>query len=59
MGEIAEWKMVTTTLLRILVAFFAHPSPDTGIKHNIKETSSRGNILGPFNIPKGKSLGGR
>ena len=39
--------------------FFDHPSLDILIKHNIKETASKGKMLGPFYIPKGKGLGDR
>ena len=59
MGEIAEWKLETTELFRVLgVSFFAHPLPDIPTKHNMKETASKGKIWGPFYIPKGKGLDG-
>ena len=60
MDYIAQWTIETTNLLRIFDgSFFAHPLPDILIKHNIKETASKGNIYGPFYTPKGKSLCGR
>ena len=39
-------------------AFFDHPLPEILTKHNIKEDSSKGNIWGPFYIPKGEGSGG-
>ena len=38
--------------------FFTHLLPDILTKHNIKETASKGNIWGPFYIPKGEILDG-
>ena len=59
MGKIAEWKMVTMNIFRIFRGiFFAYPLPDILTKHNIKENSSKWNIRGKFDIPKGKVLGG-
>ena len=37
---------------------FAHFLPEILTKHNIKETSSKGNIWGPFHLPKGEGPGG-
>ena len=37
---------------------FSHTSPDILTKHNIKETSGKGNIWGAFYIPKVEGLGG-
>ena len=34
--------------------FFAHPWPEILTKHNTKETSSKGNIWGPFYITGGQ-----
>ena len=59
MVDIAERKLATTNSFRVFGgSFFAHPSPDIPTKHNIKETASKGNIWGPFFIPKGGRLGG-
>ena len=38
--------------------FFDNFLPEIPTKHNIKETASKGNIWGPFYIPKGGGLGG-
>ena len=59
MGKIAERKLATTNSFRVFSgSFSAHPSTDTLTKHNIKETDIKGNIWGPFYIPKRKSSGG-
>ena len=42
----------------LVTVFFAHPSPDIPIKHNIKETDSKRNIWGQFYIPYGEGEGG-
>ena len=39
--------------------FFAHFLPEIPTKHNINEFDIKGNIWGPFYIPKGDGLGGR
>ena len=60
MGKISEWTLATANLFRIFGRFFlAHPSPDILTKHNIKDTSSKGNIWDTLYIPKGEGLGGR
>ena len=60
MGDISEWKLAMRNLFRIFGgSFFAHTLPGIQTKHNIKEAVSKGNIWGPFYIPKGKGLGGR
>ena len=54
MGEISEQKLATMNLIRVFGGiFFAHPSPEILIKHNIKETANKGNIWVPFYTPKG------
>ena len=57
MGDIAEkkWQWKTHSAFRVVV--FAHFFPEILIKHNIKETSSKGNIWGPFYTPKGEGSG--
>ena len=58
MGNIAEWKLAAKKLFRSFGgSFFAHPSPAILTKHNIKDSTSAGNIWGSFYIPKGKGLG--
>ena len=60
MGKIDEQKLVTADSFRVFGGiFYAHPSPNILNKHNIKETASKGNIWGPFYIPKGEGSGGR
>ena len=52
MGDISEQKLATTDSFQIFGGiFFAHPFPEILTKHNIKETTSKGNIWGPFYIP--------
>ena len=59
MGKFAEQTLAMTDSLRVFGgSFFAHPLPDILTKHNIKETASKGNILGPFYILKGEGSGG-
>ena len=59
MGNIYEKKLSTTDLLRFFGGnVFSHPLPEILTKHNVKETTSKGNIWGPFYIPKGEGLGG-
>ena len=59
MGNISEKKLaIMDSLLIFGGSFFAHPSPEIMTKYNIKETSSKGNIWGPFYIPRGEGLGG-
>ena len=59
MSNISDQKMETMALLCIFGgSFFANPSPEILTKYNIKETFSKGNIWGPFYIPKGEGLGG-
>ena len=41
-----------------MVAVFAHLLSEVLTKHIIKETSSKGNIRGPFYIPEGEVPGG-
>ena len=55
MSKISEQKLATTDSFRIFDGIlFAHTSPEILTKHNIKETSSKGNIWGTFYIPKGE-----
>ena len=59
MGKIAERKLPMVDSFWIFSgSFFAHFSSDILTKHNITETSSKGNIWGPLNIPKGEGSGG-
>ena len=59
MGKISEQKLAMTNSFRIFGgSFSAHSSTDIWTKHNIKETVSKGNIWGPFYIPKAGGLGG-
>ena len=59
MGDISKQKLAATDSFHIFGgSVFAHSLPKILTKHNIKETSSKGNIWGPFNIPKGESLDG-
>ena len=59
MSDISKQKLAATDSFRILGgSVFAHSLPEILTKHNIKETSSKGNIWGPFNIPKGEGLDG-
>ena len=59
MVDIVDRKLETKNSIRIFGGgIFSHPSPDMHIKHNIKETGSKGNIWGPLYIPKGEGLGG-
>ena len=60
MNEIAKQKLVTTDSFRIFGgSFFANPLLEILTKHKIKETASKGNIWGPFYIPKVEGSGGR
>ena len=53
MGKVSEQKMTTTDSFRVFAgSFFVYTSPEILTKHNIKESSSKGNIWGPFYIPK-------
>ena len=59
MGDISEQKLAATDSFRIFGgSFFAHSSPGILTKNNIKETSSKGNIWGPFYILKGEGSDG-
>ena len=58
MGEIDGLKLETAESFRVLGdSFSAHPSPEILTKHNIKETDGKGNIWGPFYIPKVEDSG--
>ena len=58
MGKMYEHKLETIDSFRIFgKSFFAHSLTKILNKHNIKETSSKGNIWVPFYIPKGEGLG--
>ena len=58
-GDIPEHKLATTDSFYIFGGIFpTHPYPAIPTKYNTKETASKGNIYGPFNIPKGGGLGG-
>ena len=59
MGDIAKHKLEMAESFRIFGgSVFAHFSPEILTKHNIKETASKGNIWGPFYVPKGECSGG-
>ena len=59
MGNIDKQKLETTNSFHVFGStIFSHPLPDILTKHNIKETESKGNIWGPFYIPKGEGSGG-
>ena len=59
MGEIAEQNLMRKDSFRIFGgSVFSSSLPEILTKHNIKETSSKGNIWGPFNIPKGEGSDG-
>ena len=59
MGKIFERKLVMMNSLRIFCGSFSvNPSPAILNTHNIKETSSKSNIWGPFYTPKGGGSGG-
>ena len=58
MGDIVEKAGGEEIILIFGGSFFAHPSPDILIKHNIKETASKGKIWSPCYIPKGEGSSG-
>ena len=59
MEDISARKMGATEFFRVFGgSVVAHQSPDILTKHNVKETASKGNIWGPFYIPKGEGSGG-
>ena len=59
MSDISKQKLAATDSFHIFGgSVFAHSLPKILTKHNIKETVSKRNIWGPFNIPKGQGLGG-
>ena len=59
MGDIADQKLATIKPFRIFGGIFsAHTLPGPLTKHNIKEIARKGNIWGPFYIPKGGGLDG-
>ena len=54
MGKISDQKLAMTDSFRVFGgSFFAHPWPEILTKRNIKETASKGSILGTFYITKG------
>ena len=58
MVDTAKQKVVTTDSFRVFGgSFSAHPLPRIPTKYNIKEAASKGNIRGPFYIPKGEGSG--
>ena len=58
MGNTAKQKLLWQTHSASMVVVFAHLLSEVMTKHNIKETASKGNIWGPFYIPKGEVSGG-
>ena len=59
MGKISKKKLAMTDSFRIFgVICFPHPLPEKPTKQNIKETDSKGNILGPIYTPKDEGLDG-
>ena len=59
MGDIYKQKLATADSFHVFGgSCFAHTLPEIPTKRNIKETSSKGNIWGPFYIPKCEVLGG-
>ena len=59
MGNISEPELAMTDSFRIFCgSFFAHPLPEILTKNNIKETASKVNIWGPFDMSKGEGFGG-
>ena len=58
MDDIAKQKLVMMYSFRVFGDSFSHPSPEVLTKHNAKETAIKGNIWGPFYIPKVKGSGG-
>ena len=59
MGDISEQKLATTDSFHVFGGSFpARPLPEILIQHNIKETASKGNIWGPFYIPKDEGSDG-
>ena len=57
-GEISDQKLATTNSFRILVEFFCPPLAWHTDQTQYQGTASKGNIWGPFYIPKGEDLGG-
>ena len=58
-GDIYEQKLATKYSFPIFGCIvFAHTLTEIPTKHHIKETSSKGNIWGPFYTPKGEVSGG-
>ena len=59
MGNISNQKLETTESFRHFGgSVFSHLSPETMNKNNIRETIIKGNIWGPFYIPKGEGSDG-
>ena len=59
MGKISKQKLAMTDSFRIYGgSFFAYLLSEMIIKHNIKETASKGNIWGPYYITKSEGSGG-
>ena len=59
MGKIAKKKPAMIDSFRIFgVICFFHPFPENPTKQNIKETVSKGNILGPLHTPKDEGSDG-
>ena len=59
MSDISKQKLAATDSFRIFGgSVFTSSLPEILTNHNNKETSSKGKIWGPFNIPKGESLDG-
>ena len=57
MGDIAEKKLAMKDSFPSFGGIFCHFLPEILNKHNIKETACKGNIWGPFYIPKGEHTG--
>ena len=59
MSDISKQKLAATDSFRIFGgSVFTSSLPEILTKQNSKETTSKGNIWGPFNIPKGEGSGG-
>ena len=58
MGDIFNKTLVMIDSFQNFGGIFAHILSDILTKHNIKETSSKDNIWGPFYIPKDEGTGG-